>query len=224
MALRRRLRQAAPAAVACIASSFVFLALATRVPARGGLGPDAELARAVDRLGGLVPRGVDPDVLLARALTAGAAFLVGAVLIFLAGKKRYGAVVFVLVSVGGAAVLERVCKQSFKRPPVDPNDHGYSFPSGTAAVSAAAVLALVLVARSLRARLIIAALGACVVSVYGALVVYARWHFASDVVAGWALAFAWVAAVSVVVCATRARRPEDESAAKELLPTAGTSP
>ena len=223
MAVRRPLRQAAPAAVACIASSCIFVALAARIPAHGGLGLDDEVARAIGRLGGLMPHGVDPDVLLQRALAAGA-LVVGGLLVALTFKRRFSAVLFVLVSIGGAAALEGLAKQSFKRPPLDPADHGYSFPSGTAAVSAAAVLALTLLARNLRGRLIIAAVGLSVALGYGALAVYARWHFASDVVAGWALALAWVAAVSVVVSGARARRSNAASATNGALPAQAANP
>jgi undecaprenyl-diphosphatase len=151
---------------------------------------------------GAISHDVDPDLLLERALAAGI-LVAGGLLVGLAAKRRFGAVVFVLVAVGGAAVLETLSKHAFKRPPLDPSDHGYSFPSGTAAVSAAAVTALSLAARDRRVRSVVAAAGLAVASAYGALAVDAGWHYPSDVVAGWALAVAWVSAISVVASGTR---------------------
>ncbi len=119
--------------------------------------------------------------------------LAAAAILAFRGRSRPG--LFLVLGVVGAAVLTVVLKDVFERPPVDPDGSGYSFPSGHALRSGAAALALAVVAWPTRARWPVAAVAALVAATVGVAVVYHEWHWASDTLAGWSVAVAWVAIV-----------------------------
>lgn len=89
------------------------------------------------------------------------------------------------------------------RPPlssaVEPFEHSFSFPSGhaTNAVVVAGIIAYLLMTRAstLRARIVIGVLAGLYAFAMGASRVYLGHHWASDVMAGWAIGLGWLGAV-----------------------------
>ena len=110
--------------------------------------------------------------------------------------------IFAAVATGGAAVLNPVLKAGFQRPrpqlwaSLIP-EHDFSFPSGHAMGSMAAVLALAVLAWPTRWRWVVIVLGSVFVALVGASRVYLGVHFPSDVLAGWGAALVWVTAITV---------------------------
>lgn len=134
-----------------------------------------------------------------------AAALVGVVVVLARGRRLRDAVLLV-AAVAGTLLLERILKDAIKRPPFRPPDSGYSFPSGHAMASAAALSALVVVAAPSRWRWPAAITSAVVGCGIGIALVYDGWHWASDVLAGWCVAIAWVSVLCLVL-----RRPPRRS-------------
>jgi membrane-associated phospholipid phosphatase len=124
-----------------------------------------------------------------------AAALVPLVLLW---KRRRREALFWALLIGGVLALDPLLKNSFRRPSVG-GGNGYSFPSGSAMLSVAVAAAIVLLAR--RGKLLLALAGAIIVIVYGISIVRAEWHYPTDVLAGWALSFAWVTALWLVFAA-----------------------
>jgi undecaprenyl-diphosphatase len=125
------------------------------------------------------------------------------------------AVVFLGLSAAGAMALDAALKQLFYRPRPDPffgipRPQSYSFPSGHALASFCFYAAMaVLLSRRLRnpaarATIWIAAIG-LIVSI-GFSRVYLGLHYASDVIAGYAVALVWVAGVAFCDWVMQARR------------------
>ena len=111
-------------------------------------------------------------------------------------RERLRAALFIALGVGGAAVLGVFLKEVFAQPPVDAGSGGgYSFPSGHAVRSMAVAAVLVVLAWPTRWRWPSVLVGAVVVALVGVAVVYHEWHWVSDVLAGWAIAVAWVGCV-----------------------------
>lgn len=116
----------------------------------------------------------------------------------LLSRQRRGAAVLWMVLVGNQISVE-LLKRTFARPrPPAPVfvEHGWSFPSGHAAVGVAFVgMVTWLVARRAGAlRWPIIALGATLGLLIGVSRVWLRAHYASDVLAGWALGALWLGA------------------------------
>lgn len=115
---------------------------------------------------------------------------------------------FWAAAVGGIVMLDPLLKEAIARPAINPSSGGYSFPSGSAMVLLAASIALVATVPMARSPLVLLAVSAIVIS-QGAMLVSIRWHYPSDVLAGWAIAAAWVAFVWLgihSIAATRLRR------------------
>jgi membrane-associated phospholipid phosphatase len=121
--------------------------------------------------------------------------LVVMLLVALIVRRQARIALFGLTAVGGTLVLDRVLKDAFQRPPLSAGSHGYSFPSGSAMGSMAVLAAVVLVSGTRGRRLILGLVGGCFVIAYGASVVYLRWHYPSDVLAGWSVSLAWVSGI-----------------------------
>jgi membrane-associated phospholipid phosphatase len=121
----------------------------------------------------------------------GVAFAV-ALFVVLAAARAYRRAAFWGLAVGGALVLARVLKEAVERPEIGLRQAEYSFPSGNATVSLAAVIALVLLLPPSRLRRWIVLAAAVVIPLYGLALVLLLWHYPSDVLAGWALACTWV--------------------------------
>jgi membrane-associated phospholipid phosphatase len=92
-----------------------------------------------------------------------------------------------------------VLKELIERPEIGMKQAEYSFPSGNATASLAGVVALILLLPPSRLQRWVASIGLAAVALYGAALVLLLWHYPSDVVAGWALALAWVLALRLVL-------------------------
>ena len=140
---------------------------------------------ALDSMLPLFSRAAD-----ARAIAL-ACFLV--VVALLVRRDRRDAVFFVLalIPVAAASIL---LADALDRAGPYPVEGVGSFPSGHAALSMAAVAAIVCLARG-KARLVATAAGAAFVFGVGFAVIADGGHWPSDVVGGWLLAIAWVTAL-----------------------------
>jgi membrane-associated phospholipid phosphatase len=192
-----------PAVAALLVPLVVFAVLASLV-AQGAT--DAwdrrEMNTLADRLAPL-PTPVSADAVLFLGLAVGVVVVVGlGIALLVAGKVRH--TVFWTLTLSGALVLDPLLKEVFRRP----NLHGdaYSFPSGTAMLSMAALAGLFVLARPWWLRGIVLVGGVLSVVAIGLSVVYLRWHYPSDVVAGWCAALIWVALVWFAVGAERPGR------------------
>jgi undecaprenyl-diphosphatase len=156
---------------------------------------DRQVATALE---GRLPRTpLSGDV--AASAAAYAAVGVGAlVALLLLRERRVRAALFWTLAIGGSLAFDPLLKSFFKRPGIG-RSAGYSFPSGTAMLTMAVATAAVLLNR--RHRLLLATGAAGLVLACAALLVHARWHYPSDVVAGWAFALAWVSALWLVLIA-----------------------
>ena len=145
--------------------------------------------------------GIPVAVAVARAylvlgMAGGGAFAL-ALLVVLLAQRRFGDGAVWTLSLAGAVGSSELLKELFRRPPLGDNGGGYSFPSGNAAASAAAVVALAFLVRSRRTRAAAVVAGTVAVPTYGAALVYLGWHYPSDVVGGWCLGFACATALAL---------------------------
>ena len=137
------------------------------------------------------------------------------VLAYLVLHKRYREGLFWLLSVGGSALLNLGVKTYFARDRPDlweavVAEHSFSFPSGHAMGSATLATALVLLAWRTRyhwpALILLPAFALTV----GIARIYLGVHYPSDILAGFAVAVAWVMGMHQVV--GRAPKPRAEAA------------
>ena len=141
-------------------------------------------------------------------------------------RRRVRVAVFLIVAVELSGLVTEIAKALAERPRPDTafvDAYGLSFPSGHALGVTAAVLALYVVARPvLRPRWRPWTLGAAVLLIVlmGAARVVLNVHHPSDVVAGWALGYAYFAACLLAVPPYRPRVTE----ADETPAVSGTAP
>jgi membrane-associated phospholipid phosphatase len=173
----------------------LFAALAAQVTDGSGPGWDGPVTRQLSKLGEPpVPTGTQR--LVDNSQAAGAMLLVG-LLLLLAVRKRFRDALFVTAAVAGVAIFEPLFKRAFERQP--PGDaEGFSFPSGSAMASMTIVAAVAVLAWPTRARWFVLLGGAAFVFAFGAAIVILRWHYPSDVIAGWCVALVWVSALSLL--------------------------
>ena len=125
---------------------------------------------------------------------------VAALLGVLAWRRRYGAVAFATVAVGGASLLNLLAKALFQRhrpalwPQLAP-ETDYGFPSGHAMGSLAVVATLVIILWPTRWRWVALIVGGLFVVLVGLSRLYLGVHYPSDVLAGWCASLAWVSGV-----------------------------
>jgi membrane-associated phospholipid phosphatase len=168
----------------------LFLALAVEVREQRGPGWDTSVTRLLDVDASTPSEGRAAEQLLEYSPAIGAVLLGGLVLA-LAARRRIRDALFLTVAVAGVVLVEPLLKHAFERP--SPEDAaGFSFPSGSAMTSMAAVAAVAVLAWPTRARWLVVAGGAAFVFAYGVAIVDQRWHYPSDVLAGWCLALVWV--------------------------------
>jgi undecaprenyl-diphosphatase len=118
------------------------------------------------------------------------------------GRRRDA--LFWALTIAGVYVLDTGFKAALRRPSISGTGDGFSFPSGNAMASAAALAAMcILVSPAWRVRVLVVGMPA--VALYGAALVFLAWHYPSDVLAGWFLAFAWVAFVALSLGPAAAR-------------------
>jgi len=178
---------------AFVAPLMLFTALAVQVTEGSGPGWDGPVTRELSKLGEPpVPTGTQR--LVDNSQAAGAMLLVG-LLLLLAARKRVRDVLFVTAAVVGVAVFEPLFKRAFERQP--PGDaEGFSFPSGSAMASMTIIAAIAVLAWPTRMRWVVLLGGAAFVFAFGAAIVILRWHYPSDVIAGWCVGLVWVSALS----------------------------
>jgi membrane-associated phospholipid phosphatase len=189
----------------------IFGVLAARAVADEQFGWEGSILDAVNAVAPVSSEEVHIDPVLHGA-TLGVALLTGAIGLALAWTSQWRGVVVLGVAIGGAVVASTIVKAVVKRPPIEGPSDGYSFPSGSATWSMATAVALVLLAPSVRARLVTAVLGGAFILAYGGIVVYEEWHYASDVLAAWCLALAWATAVWLLAGRPRAVVPARRAA------------
>jgi undecaprenyl-diphosphatase len=143
--------------------------------------------RALNAAGPLLHRLAD-----SRALV----LLVIAIVVTLIVLRRMRAAAFFTAAVAITALVSPL-KQLVERPSPFPLPHDFSFPSGHATLSMAIAAGVVAVAPG-RWRWVAGALGALLVLAVGVAVIADSGHWPSDVLAGWCLALAWVAALYAV--------------------------
>jgi undecaprenyl-diphosphatase len=151
---------------------------------------------------------------------------------WLARRGRVRLAIFVVVAMAGGSLLNLLVKLAVHRArPVLPDPvahaHGLSFPSGHAqsAMVAACVLLLVFLPalHGRAARVAAVALAAVTVLAIGISRVALGVHYASDVLAGYVLGAAWVAALTAAFSVSRRELglPRAEPAGGGLEPEAG---
>jgi len=96
-------------------------------------------------------------------------------------------------------LLDVLLKEIFRRPALGGHEGSYAFPSGSA-MGSAAIAAAIFIASSPRWRRRVLAVAVPVLVAYGALLVYAWWHYPTDVLAGWCIGVAWVTALWLAFC------------------------
>lgn len=128
-------------------------------------------------------------------------------------RRRFREATFAVLALAGSGLINGLAKHSFRRErpslweSIAP-EATYSFPSGHAMASATLVGVLLALAWCTRVRGVVLILGIPFVVGVGLSRVYLGVHYPSDILAGWAVATAWVVAVYLLVFA-RGRRPWD---------------
>jgi membrane-associated phospholipid phosphatase len=141
--------------------------------------------------------------------TLGGIIVLSGLVLALLVLKRLRDALFLTTAILGIAALEPLLKSAFERQP--PGDaQGFSFPSGSAMASMAIVVALSFIVWPTRVRWLVAVGGAGFALAFGAAIVVLRWHYPSDVLAGWCIALAWVSGVWLIA-QVGAHRPRSSS-------------
>jgi membrane-associated phospholipid phosphatase len=199
---RAAARRRATVAVA-VGALIAFALLTVVVLGLAVQGWDRAALRAVEHLHGPSLTGAIKAVTACGSLDLVAPLtFVAAVAAWLLRRPRAAALV--VLAVAGAEVLQLGLKPLFgrPRPSVFPRlEHigTAAYPSGHAIVSAALAFALVTICWKRPWRTTAACLGALYVLAVGFSRVYLGVHYPSDVLAGWLLAVAWVAALSAAL-------------------------
>jgi membrane-associated phospholipid phosphatase len=207
---RRRWSYLLPGGVGA-AATVAFVLLAAAAAADGRAGWDAHLSHSLyaqkhnpNFLGG---HGDMLVWVLGRTSEVLALVALAVILVVLARRRRFRDAALLLAAVAGTFVLEPALKDLIKRPPFRPDDSGYSFPSGHAMRSAAALAAVAITAWPSRWRWLVAVASVVLCALIGVALVYDGWHWGADVVGGWCAALAWV---SLVYLGLRAPLPNDK--------------
>jgi undecaprenyl-diphosphatase len=180
-----------------LACLLAFLALALWIESGGGFAWDGPVADFLDAIAPVASEEIHPDPVL-QAITIGLTALAAVVGLMLLRRRRFRDALFLGGAIAGAVLLSSLVKAIVERPPIE-GSGGYSFPSGSATWSMAIAATAVLLARSRRETRLAVVLGALFVLVFGAVITFEEWHYSSDVLAGWCLALAWVAALRVAL-------------------------
>lgn len=126
------------------------------------------------------------------------------VLVVVLWLKRYrDHALLIMAGVGGASVLSLALKAFFARarPELWPSlvtETTFAFPSGHAMASSALAASIVAALWFTRWRSLALLVGLIYVLAIGFTRLYLGVHYPSDIVAGWFVALAWVAAVSII--------------------------
>ncbi len=155
------------------------------------------------------------DTLMYGATTVGSFLVLVPLAVFVFARlwraaRRHEAT-FWLLAVGGAAIINFLAKLGFAR--VRPSlfvsrvvETTYSFPSGHAMSTMAAVTGLCVLLWPTRWRWLALAAGGVYVALVGASRVYFGVHYPSDILAGWAASLAWVLGLKLLFDVRESRR------------------
>ncbi len=187
----------------------LFVSIADEVREREHLPFDEPILHAIH---GTSSAALDPVVI---ALTnTGSPFVLPLIVAALAGallyfKKRRNALTL-LVSVGGAALINIVLKALFQRDRPQlwerlVTENSYSFPSGHAMASSALVVTLILIFWNTRWRWWVVAVGVTYMLVIAYTRMYLGVHYPSDILAGWSISIIWVLLVQAIIGRWRRR-------------------
>jgi membrane-associated phospholipid phosphatase len=186
--------------LALLLSSVVFAALAGAVLAGAAIPGDRAVYRPLHGVRNANLVGGLAEVLASRAIefAAAAVLALTSLLLLVEGRVRAAAL---LVASLVPALITPALKGTLDRPPPEPHSStvDWSFPSGHAAGSMALVAVAIVLMRSRMSGPWRVLAGAVVVAAVGLAAVIAGGHWPSDVVAGWALALAWVSALCLLV-------------------------
>jgi undecaprenyl-diphosphatase len=119
-------------------------------------------------------------------------------------KREYRRAAMVAVSMGGAVILNVVLKSVFERARPDlwdrlVNEASYSFPSGHSMMTAALGLTLIVVLWNSRFRWWTVGASILYILFVGSTRLYLGVHYPTDVVGGWLVSAAWVAASALLL-------------------------
>lgn len=122
--------------------------------------------------------------------------------LYLIIKKQYLRAAFVVVSIGGAALLGAVFKAVFERTRPDLwewliHETSFSFPSGHATASMALALTIIVLMWRTKWRVITLIAGGVYVLAIGLSRLYLGVHFPTDILGGWLLSLGWVSLVAL---------------------------
>ena len=176
-----------------------FAELAAEIHAREALAFDEQILLGAQSI---ASAQLDRVFLLVSAAGYGFGAIPGAIVlvIALALRRRMRETVFAFFALGGSLLLNTLTKQLFARDrpslwePIAPH-YTYSFPSGHAMASATLAAVVVLLAWHTRWRWPVVAIALAFVLLVGYSRVYLGVHYPSDILAGWAAASMWTAAV-----------------------------
>jgi membrane-associated phospholipid phosphatase len=122
-----------------------------------------------------------------------------ALLILLVGglaiRGRRSTAFVIAATTAGVLALDLLANALLGDVELDPPNNATFTPSGHAMASVAVAGSVTLALSTKRYRAAVAALGAIAVAGYGVAVVARNWHYPSEVIAGWSLALAWLAAL-----------------------------
>ena len=146
-----------------------------------------DFAKTITPLG--VKRGVVPATI--------------AIALILFCKKRWRSLTYLLLTVGGSGLINRIAKELFHRVrpalwEVAPHAD-FSFPSGHAMSSMSFVAALIILTWGTRWCWLIGTLGSGFVVAIAWTRLYLGVHFPSDILAGWMVSLAWAIGVSLII-------------------------
>lgn len=127
-----------------------------------------------------------------------------ALVLALTAYRRFREASFAAIALGGSGLLNIAAKQFFarERPSLWESiapEHNYSFPSGHAMGSMTLAVTVILLSWPTRWRWPVLAVMAPFVVLVGFSRLYLGVHYPSDILAGWAVATAWVVAVYLLV-------------------------
>jgi undecaprenyl-diphosphatase len=131
--------------------------------------------------------------------------------------------IILLLGVGGAALINTILKLSFQRARPDlwvtvVKETSFSFPSGHAMISAALAFSVMYILWYTRWRWWAVGLGLLYTFTIGLSRLYLGVHYPTDVLAGWAVGFAWVVIVRAVLRQSRQWRHKNQLTGKEKTP------
>lgn len=181
----------------------IFEQLAIAVWQQGGFTWDRSILLAIhstaqpslDRLAKLItPLGVYQGVVPATATIA----------LVLLYRKRWRSLTYLLITLGGSALINRTAKAVFHRirpalwESIAPHAD-FAFPSGHAMSSMSFVAALIILTWGTRWSWIVGTVGIGFVGAIAWTRLYLGVHFPSDILAGWMVSLAWAIGVSLII-------------------------